>query len=236
MPSFYSPDLDQASQQIILQGTEYHHLAPVLRHKPGDVVRLNSGKGWLGQGVIKSIDKSQASLEVVEKYFTDKPKPSYSIAFSLLRNKNDEWLIEKVTELGAAEFFPVLTRYAVRNPSANTLSRFKTTALSAIKQCDNPWLPVIHPVYSLKQALTEIRNAGYVPVVASEQRPDTWMDNLTKEQNYCFIIGPEGGFDQEEFALMAAFQVDAISISSNVLRAETAAIAVAAQFNLLRKS
>lgn len=233
MPSFYCPELTSDLKQIVLSGDEIHHLSHVLRHKPGDRINLNSGKGFFGTGRILSIDKSKAVVELLEVSFSELPKPPYAIAFSLLRSKNDEWLVEKTTELGVTDLFPMTTQFSVRNPSGNTLNRFRHTALSAIKQCDNPYLPEIHPIHSLIETLQNIRSKGYTPVVTSELRPDCWLDDLLRDTPYCFLIGPEGGYSLEEFDILKQNGVIEIALSKLILRAETAAIAIAAQFNLI---
>lgn len=235
MPSFYCPELDNIVKIVRLSGEEHHHLAHVLRNKEGDIIFLNSGKGFFGKGEIISIGKNDTQVEILETHFTPKPQPAFSLAFSLLRNKNDEWIVEKATELGAEEFFPMRTQYSVRTASLNTVKRFQATALSAIKQCDNPWLPFIHPVLPLQKAVAAIRQAGYEPVFASENLPNNWMDSLKLDRNYCFFVGPEGGFSPEEFEWLSRQHFTAIRLSSRILRAETAAVALAAQFNLLRK-
>jgi 16S rRNA (uracil1498-N3)-methyltransferase len=229
MPAFYSPELNGTTTQIILIQDEYHHLNHVLRYKIGDDVMLNSGKGWQSKGIISSISKTQAVVDIQSVEFHEQVS-NYAIAFSLLRSKNDEWLVEKVTELGVSELFPMTTQYSVRNPSKNTLARFQLTALNAIKQCNNPWLPVINPIETLNATLQAIVKKGYVPILASENRPDVWITSLDKHKPYCFIIGPEGGFSPEEFELFTKQSIGGISVSRLILRAETAAITIAAQY------
>lgn len=236
MPSFYCPELDNTSKHIVLTGDEFHHLAHVLRHKTGDTVKLNSGKGYLGNGLIHTIEKTQAVIDVKAAKYSEPAKTPFAIAFSLLRSKHDEWLVEKTTELGVTELFPMTTQHSVRNPSANTLVRFRQTALAAVKQCDNPYLPKIHDIVNLKEAIQNIKQNGFTPVVSSEQRPDFWLVDLPKDTAYCFIIGPEGGFSPVEFDILKEYGVIEIALSKLVLRAETAAIAIAAQFNLFNNS
>jgi 16S rRNA (uracil1498-N3)-methyltransferase len=232
MPSIYCPELTNDSQEVTIQDDEFHHLTHVLRHKIGDIVKLNNGKGILGKGTITDISKKYASIEIMELTYSPPNQNTFSIAFSLLRNKNDEWLVEKVTEFGVKDLFPLTTDFSVRTPSKNTITRFSNTALSAIKQCDNPYLPTIHNVMPFSQAIDYIISMGYTIVVASEQKPDKKIIDLPKGLSYCFVIGPEGGFSAEEFSYFRKKGFVEVSISNLVLRAETAAIAIAAQYNI----
>lgn len=229
MPSYYLPSLKPEIGSIQqLGGQEHHHLAIVGRARIGDRLVLNNGIGILAEAEIIKIEKQCSSVRIVsllEKRFV----PRYAVAFSLLKNQNDELAVEKCTELGASEFFPFISRYSVRKPSSSTISRFEKIALAAIKQCDNPCLPLINPVLSLKDTLSLIISKGFVPVLCSEKRPEQWLDQGV-EGEPCFIIGPEGGWSEEEYELFKDYRQ--ISISNLITRAETAAIAVASQYLL----
>ena len=196
----------------------------------GQIVKLNSGQGYIALGKLVKIGKHSAELDIQELSFQEQHESRYAIAFALLKNHHDELLIEKCTELGATAFYPLVTEHSVKSPSANTITRYEKIALAAIKQCDNPWLPQIKPTRKLEQAIQEIIRDGYAPVLCSEARPEARIANLVKTINPCFIIGPEGGFSAKELALFPDLNIPAISICLLITRAETAAIAVAAQF------
>lgn len=232
MPSVYHPQLKEV---FCICGQEYHHLSRVLRVKPGDVILLNDGKGFLAKAVIKDIDKKSVRFELLEEAVWHEPVSHFAIAFSLLKNKHDDLIVEKCTELGCTEFYPFISAYSVRK--GEDTSRFERIALSAIKQCDNPWLPYVNSVHTLKETIKQVKEQGYTPVFCSEHRPDIWLSDLKLPSNIkpCFFIGPEGGFSAEEIAYLEQEKLDQITISKLVLRAETAAIAIAAQYVILSK-
>jgi len=117
----------------------------------------------------------------------------------------------------------------VRTPSDNAISRFQRIALAAIKQCDNPWLPDIQAPLAVTSSLVHICEAGFSPVICSEQRPEIRIQDL-ELATPCFVIGPEGGFSEAEFEFFRQQRIPQLSICSLITRAETAAIAIAAQF------
>lgn len=231
MPSYYCPELNYTDSVIRLTGEEHHHLSRVKRAFIGQEVLLNSGKGLLAKAVVKAIDKQGSTLEVLNTIGHQRENPSFAIAFSLLKNRRDEYLIEKCSELGVKEFFPFISEYTVTNVGKNTLLRYRGTALAAIKQCDNPWLPNISPVVELKQLLISVPEI-YQPVICYEGEEEKWFNRDMMEKDICFIIGPEGGFSADEVKSFSNFPK--ITVSKNVLRADTAAIAIASQFSLLR--
>ena len=206
----------------------------VTRACEGSIITLNSGKGSLATACVVSIDSKQARLELVSiqegMHF---PIP-YAIAFALLKNRHDELLVEKCTELGAGRFFPLLSRFTIRKGSHAGITRFERIALAAIKQCDNPILPTISPIQSLKEGLRMIQEEGYRPILCSEDKPKLWLSDLgiSPDDRPCFIIGPEGGWSDEEKQLFTELNIDQISIGYLVSRAETAGITIAAQWLL----
>jgi len=230
MPSYYTPEIKAIGEaSFILEGSEFHHLANVRRSAVGDEVSLNNGKGLLIKARIASIGKKQAELVFLEEIKVN-PVRKYAIAFSLLKSQHDELIVEKCTELGAYALFPFVSDTSVRKPSDNTRERFIKTALSAIKQCDNPWLPEVSETLTLKNQLDAIRAEGYQPVICSERRPDIWLDSLDEALPPCFVIGPEGGWSNSEYTIFSSLPVSEITLSPLIARAETAAIAVASQW------
>ncbi len=232
MPSIYLPELSSEKKIITVEGEEYHHLINVKRTGIGESVKLNSGAGLMAEGKLIKVNKKSAEIEIDKIETFPFPERPFAIAFALLKNRRDDWLIEKCTELSVIAFYPMLTDYSVRTPSQNTITRFNLIALAAIKQCDNPWLPKINEPLSFKQEIEKIISEGWTPVLCSEQRPAKNISALPNNIKPCFIIGPEGGFSEAEFAFFNEKNIFQISICHHITRAETAAIAVAAQFQL----
>jgi 16S rRNA (uracil1498-N3)-methyltransferase len=233
MASIFYPSLNadiKPGKQICLSDEEFHHWAYVAHRRIKETVVLNSGKGIMAKAEAVKIESASALLKIIE--IDEYPFPSYpfAIAFALLKNRNDELIVEKCTELGVSALFPLITDLSVRKSSANTLSRFQKIAIAAIKQCDNPWIPEIFPPQDLNRALENIKTQGYNPILCSERKPEQWMFDLSAEKagKPCFMIGAEGGWSTEEFNLMR--DLPDICLAQQITRAETAAIVASAQW------
>ena len=226
MASFYINFSDN-SKEVIVSGEEHHHIINVFRHKKGDVLPILNGLGSFAKGMITEIDKKQLKLELSDIIHNEKPVKRVACAFSLLKNKNDLLIVEKLTELGVADIFPIVTKNSVKIGKENTVEKYIKTAISAIKQCDNPYLPIIHNICDLETLLKKLNDNFYTPIVASEMRPNFTLTNYIKNNSndkICIIIGPEGGWDNFEFKLFEAKQIQQVRLVGNILRAETAAI------------
>jgi len=231
MPSFYI-DFHERSTETKVIGDEHHHIVNVFRHALGDVIQIVNGEGLTANGTIKCIDKKRLALKVTDIKYTKRPEKRVACAFSLLKNKNDLMIVEKLTELGVTDLFPIQTINSVKMSKESTIDKMKKTAISAVKQCNNPWLPKIHEVLKLDGLLKFLNNMEYTSIVASEMRPNMTLNAFLRENpraDICVIIGCEGGFDDSEFAMFDKNFITQVKISDNILRAETAAICAVVQ-------
>ncbi len=230
MPCFYAPNMVKSDNLTIISGTEFHHIIHVFRKKEEDEITLSNGKGLLARGIIESIKKKELTVSITQTIVMQKSQPQIAAAFPLLKNKHDNIIIEKLTELGVTDFFPIITERTIRKPSANTIEKFTKVVIAAMKQCDNAFLPQIHKVQSIQELLENMEE--YIPVAALEIGKHKTLNEIvvnTKKRSICIIIGPEGGFDKGEIDYLKKKQVVAFTLGNHILRAETAAIASVSQ-------
>lgn len=233
MPCFYAPNLDRDSREIQITGTEHHHIYHVFRKKIGDEILLTSGSGVLAKATINQINKHELIAEIIEIEQPILSPPHISVAVPLLKNKHDNLIIEKLTELGVKEFYPIITERTVRKPGKNLKDKFYKVAIAAIKQCDNAYLPIIHDTLSLSDLIQELPD-GVLPVAALEVGDHPIISQQVKpNESVCIIIGPEGGFTLEEIEFLKDNSVRTISLGNHILRAETAAITAVSQLLVL---
>ncbi|MCF7857938.1 MAG: 16S rRNA (uracil(1498)-N(3))-methyltransferase [Candidatus Cloacimonetes bacterium] len=226
MPCFYTPELNLTDDLIIISGSEFHHIIHVFRKKINDKITLSNGKGLLANCKITGISSKELTATIIKSMTLEASHPKIVVAFPLLKNKHDNVIIEKLTELGVKEFFPFTSLRTVRKPSNKTLVKFQKVAISALKQCDNAFLPEIHPVYPLFELIPRLQDFELFTAVEFGVHKNLLeiIKNQTGKQ-ICIIIGPEGGFDEEEVTDLQKYQVSTFTLGNHILRAETAAIA-----------
>ena len=227
MPSRYTPDLTPSSRELEIGGDEFHHIAHVMRNSVGDVLLLTNGAGVMADAVIEQMGKRSLRARVTAVRAFEKSIPRVACAFCLLRGKHDHLVVEKLTELGVAEFFPFVSERAVRKPGGNTLDKFDAVAVAAMKQCDGAFLPVVHDTASLEKAVSTAQQAGYTVLIASESERGEHLPHALDEitGDVCLVIGPEGGWSDAEKAWFASAGLRTVGLGNHILRAETAAIA-----------
>lgn len=222
---------------ISLEGSEYHHLARVLRHQVGDKILLFDGTGKLADGEITFISRTAATVKVDKPYSAPADRgPEITVAVALPRLQRAGWLIEKCVELGVSKFIPLQTEHVVVHPRENKLENLRETIIQACKQCGRAKLMDIVDVVPWK---TFVANEfGQQPVVVAHPGGVPFNESLINSlcppvadgqapSKLLMAIGPEGGFSVEEVTKAMTNGAQLVSLGPRLLRVETAALLMA---------
>jgi 16S rRNA (uracil1498-N3)-methyltransferase len=213
-----------------LVGDAGHHLARVLRVRPGAEVVAFDGRGREASGRVVEVDGDGVWLELGEPTLaSSEPARSLTLAPALLKGDKLADVVRMGTELGVVAFRPVLARRCdVRALSPARLLRLRRVASEAARQSGRALVPAVHEAV----AVGELTWAA-AAVVADLGAPSSWRvasgldgDRLTA------ITGPEGGWTPEELAALEVRGATRVRLGGRVLRAETAPVAMAAAWLL----
>ena len=231
---FYQPDL--ASGQ--LSPEESHHAVHVLRLRSGDSASVFDGRGTELRVRLADVDPERVSFETLST--TKTPRPACRIRFgqALIKPAGMELLLQKLTELGVAEIWPIASERSVSKPEGEKRisSRWQAIALAACKQSGQNWLPRIPEAVPLDAFLAAPDPAPPVSrVIGSlqpEARPLSTLVAEAKDQGtisaFDVLIGPEGDFSPAEIGRARSAGFRPASLGPLVLRSETASLFVAA--------
>jgi 16S rRNA (uracil1498-N3)-methyltransferase len=213
--------------EIEVDGAQAHYLANVLRLKEGAELLVFDGSSgeWLAR--IVPARKGRLKLSVQQKTREPEIIPDVWLAFAPVKRQATDWLVEKATELGAARLIPVMTQRTVAERVK--LERLEAIAIEAAEQCGRTVLPVIEepvPLAHLLRKREEERTLYFADEAGGERAADAFKPGLS-----LVLIGPEGGFtDDERKLIRAAPNSVAVSLGPRILRAETAALAALATY------
>lgn len=200
-----------------------HYLSKVMRLGAGDCVILcdDMTGEWLAEVV--AVGKRDVTLEVREQLREREAVPDFWLCPALLKKPNFDLVLEKATELGAARIQPVLTRRCV----ADKLNAERALAIvtEAAEQCARTALPELASPAKLDTLLRDWP-ADRVLFFADEQGGEPAASAFTAHRGpAALLVGPEGGFDEAERALVRAHpQAHPITLGPRILRGETASI------------
>lgn len=226
VPRIYFEGILSLGIRFHLEGRETHHLVHVLRIKRGQTVLVftNQKKEFLAR--VETVFKDYVELQVIE--VTEKyEKPWKSILVQAVpKSQKMDWIIEKATELGVDEVYPVITRYVVKREAR--IERWQKIAQAASKQSHRIDIPLIHPLQEWTEFLKKSKNFD-LSLIASlnpspRQRIDQALQAFPKPKSVILAIGPEGDFalDEVEEAKKSGWTL--IDLGPLILRTETAAI------------
>lgn len=234
MHRIYCPQSNFSGKIVeITDRAELHHLRTVLRLKKNDPVRVFDGEGREADGVIRAVSASHAEIQIAKVATIIRPSPTLILACAIPKKSKFEMIIEKATELGADEIIPLMTlRTEVRLDAAGLsrkTSRFNAVAVSAAKQSQRPYLPLIHPPADFPTAVERLTktSAAIIPSLTEKTAgllPT--LQELKSPKTVSFLIGPEGDFTSEEYALAGKLGCLPVTLGAAVLKVETAAICV----------
>lgn len=220
---------------IELTGPESHHLATVLRLRPGDRVTLFDGAGTEAVAEIAAVGKRAATLQVVSRQTTARPAPPLILAAAVPKGDRFRWLVEKATELGVDQLIPLDTSRSVVEPGRGKLDRMHQTVIAACKQCGRNHLMEIRPPSPWDELLTRELPRGIGLIAHPDGEPlMTALASLPRDRPLLLIVGPEGGFTPDEIAQVRAAGIRTVHLGPHILRIETAAVSLAAAAALWR--
>lgn len=211
-------------QKRAIDGQPAHYLGKVMRVKAGDTVILldNQTGEWAAR--VESVGKRQIALTVIQNLRPCESVPDLWLCIAPIKKVHFDMVIEKVTELGVARIIPVLMRRCVADKVNG--DRMRSIAIEAAEQCTRTTLPEIAEMIPLQRLITDWP-AGRALFHADEMGGAAAAAAFAAHQGpAALLIGPEGGFDDAERAMIASCaQSKVISLGPRILRAETAAIA-----------
>lgn len=212
---------------LTLSGPQAHYLVSVMRMKAGDPVKLFDGASGEWLAVATDVARRDVTLDVQQQLAPLEHVPDLWLCAAPLKKGRVDWMAEKACELGVARLVPVVTRRTVVD-KPNT-ERLAAHMVEAAEQCGRTAVPVVAEPVKLAALLRDwpadrhlffADELGGTPVAeAMRGAPGA----------AAILIGPEGGFDDDERAAIRALpQAIGIALGPRILRADTAAAAAIA--------
>jgi 16S rRNA (uracil1498-N3)-methyltransferase len=227
---FFVPEIRRGVAE--LTGADAEHLVRVLRAEPGQVYEL-SDNHHLYRAEIEVARKSLVAFRVLEQLAPPPPPVHITLLPALFKFDRFEWLVEKATELGVAVIQPfeaTRTERGLSQASAKRLNRWQKIAVEASQQSRRLHLPSIKPWVRFATALQTGADLRFL----LDENPDVppllqlLPATRTLSDRIALLLGPEGGWTEEERSQAVEAGWSPCSLAQTVLRAETAAVAALA--------
>jgi 16S rRNA (uracil1498-N3)-methyltransferase len=212
-----------AGETIVLDDAESRHAGGSLRLSPGDQVALADGAGRVAQGTLVLLRRNRAEVRVGSIRDLPRPAAGPNLAVGVLAGSAMDLVVQKAVELGVHQLIPVCCRRSQLGlqRAATRIDHWSRIGRQALKQCRRPWaMDIVLPV-PLPELIVRIGPVGGLVADPDGQPPAAFDPSL----HSTLLVGPEGGFDSDEEALLEEINWPHVRLGPHVLRAETAAIA-----------
>ncbi|MDQ5953253.1 MAG: Ribosomal small subunit methyltransferase [Patescibacteria group bacterium] len=209
-----------------------HQWRSVFRYNVGSQVILFDGSGIDYLCILTSLRNLGATVSVVKKTQTPDgtARKNIWLCMALIKKDNFELAVQKASELGVSHIVPVICEHSEKRKL--NMERMQKIAVEASEQSGRGDIMTVHPITKLADLLS----IGVLPqekvVFHPTGIPFKQYRDSTKEVSFAPFIGPEGGFSDKELELFKTYNMPVVSLGSQILRAETAAIAVSSLFLL----
>ncbi len=234
LSTFYHPEPLTATGLLSLAEASSRHIVQVLRMQPGDELQLTDGLGRSAHAIIRRADKRQCQVEILDltHHSPSAPKLHLAVAFTRHSGRN-EWLLEKITELGVHTIIPLASTRTIREKIR--YDRWQNILIAAMiqsQQCYLPELTELMTIEDLVKRFDPVEQKLVAHCLPDLPRAPISI-SLKPNRDTLIMIGPEGDFTEAEVELCMANEFETLVLGDNRLRTETAAVAVCAFFNLI---
>jgi 16S rRNA (uracil1498-N3)-methyltransferase len=234
-PIAFEPD----GQTVSLVPDEASHARADLQLQPGDEVYVFDGAGKEFRCVVREFSRDGAALAVLAEVEPARPESplNLTLGIALLKGEKFDLVMQKATELGASRIVPVTTSRTdvrIRNgdEAKRKVTRWHRIALEAVKQCGRARLMEIEEPVEFKSLIDRPGVEGELCLMFAERNGSSLSDVTQSSPadlpKLFALIGPEGGWADEEIELARAAGWQIVTLGGRTLRAETAAIAIVA--------
>ncbi|CWN57263.1 TPA: 16S rRNA (uracil(1498)-N(3))-methyltransferase [Neisseria meningitidis] len=236
MPRFHLPENLSVGQTVNLPDNIVRHLN-VLRVRPNENITLFDGKGKAHAARLTVLEKRRAEAEILHKDTTDNESPlNITLIQSISSGERMDFTLQKSVELGVTAIQPVISeRCIVRldgERAAKRLARWQEIVISACEQSGRNTVPPVLPIIGYREALDKMPSES-TKLIMSINRARKLGDIRQPSGAIVFMVGPEGGWteQEEQQAFEAGFQ--AVTLGKRILRTETAPLAALAAMQTL---
>jgi len=234
MPKFFIDSKNIEGEVVRITGSDFNHISHSLRLKEGDKITVSTGNGW--DYLVKLTDFQEAMVTgkiINRQENNNEPSIKITLAQAVPKKNNMELIIQKATEIGVYCIIPLETSRTIvklkDDKRKKRIDRWQKIVEEAAKQSQRGIIPEVKDLHTLKElkGLKDDFDLILIPWESEQRRGLKGIWNNFKESentNILIIIGPEGGFAEDEVDFVCSIGGIPITLGPRILRTETAGL------------
>ncbi len=234
MHRFFISKEEIIDDKAIVKGQDARHIRDVIRLKEGEMIQLVT-ESQVMLCILDEVSREKVSARIVEKMGKlNEPPIKLTLFQGLPKAAKMETILQKCTEVGVSSFYPVATERSVVkikevSKESKKLDRWSTIIEEASKQSIRDSIPKLGRILSFSEMLSFVKDKK-VLVPYELERTNTlrgFIEDAKGSEEICIIIGPEGGFEEDEIMELKKAGAHTVTLGRRILRTETAGLVVA---------
>ncbi|MBN1228023.1 MAG: 16S rRNA (uracil(1498)-N(3))-methyltransferase [Deltaproteobacteria bacterium] len=235
MRRFFVEKIPYHTDLILIPEKEANHIKKVLRMKEGDRIIIFDGKGREFESIIDKLSYKEVWVRIIKNLSSQPLSPlKITLAQAVIKGPALDYILQKATELGVNDIvFFYSDRTVVKLSKGNLgkkMIRWQEIIKSASKQCGRAFLPGLKPPISFEDLVKGATNENTLRLILWEREENHTIKDLLQSvhpvPHVIAIVGPEGGFTDDEIDFAKSYDFRLLSIGRRVLRSDTASIAL----------
>lgn len=223
----YQPGTYHTGQLLDLSTGASQHVGVVLRMQVGEQLTLFCGDNHEFEATIEAVKKKQVSVLVGAMKEKNRESPlSIHLAQAISKGERMDLVMQKAVELGVTSIRPIITERCVvkldKERMEKRLHQWQSIVIAACEQSGRNTVPAVHQQVNLEEYLREI--PGELKLILHPGSKKNWRDLILDPSSIALLVGPEGGFSDQEVQLVSQYGFQPLSLGPRILRTETAAI------------
>lgn len=232
MTQFFIDESSISGQSVVIKGDNYNHLTRSRRIRKGEVLFLRTEKGTSLEVKVVKIGDDEIEASIVKRYEYDTGSFDLILCVSLLKGNSFESVLQKSVEVGVSKIIPVVTERTIpdiKNKVDSKFMRWEKIIFEAAKQSMAPHVPsLLNPVSYGELVKSDFNGERILAEPSAEIQFRNYSRDRSKPSGAMVLIGPEGGFSNDELSSASGAGWELVGFGKNHFRAETAAVVIPA--------
>jgi 16S rRNA (uracil1498-N3)-methyltransferase len=210
-----------------LDSEESRHASSALRLSLGDALAVTDGRGTVYDCTVQQGVPGALSAKILSAKPVPRPRPSVSMFVGICDRDRFEELAENCAALGTDRIVPVICRFCQKpwwSAWDKHSQRIRKKLIAGIKQSHNPWLPLVTEPAAFGDAISQMEPSLVLAADAGGKQVLEIVDKIKQSHAVSCFVGPPGGFSPEELETLKKAGASLVSLSTNRLRTELAAV------------